>query len=266
MMPASVVLIHGMWCGPWAWDRYAGFLEQRGWRCLRPALRYHDVEPAAAPDPRLGQVSLLDYAADLETLVRALNEPPVLVGHSMGGLLALMLAARGLARAAVLLTPAWPRGINGLTPAVIRSFLGVILRPRFWRNPVRLGLRGATYAMLGSLPPEERRGIYERLVHESGRAIAEIGLWFLDPRRASRVDASAVSCPVLLVAAAEDRLTPASAVRRTAALLGTGATLRELPGFQHWVVGAPGWEKVAGLVADWLVERGARRHGAASPP
>jgi pimeloyl-ACP methyl ester carboxylesterase len=78
----------------------------------------------------LGRTSLLDYAADLESLVRGLDAPPVLLGHSMGGLLALLLAARGLAQAAVLLTPASPAGINALTPAVIRS-RGVLFWPRF---------------------------------------------------------------------------------------------------------------------------------------
>jgi pimeloyl-ACP methyl ester carboxylesterase len=158
----------------------------------------------------------------------------------MGGLLALMLAARGLAQAAVLLTPASPAGINALTPAVIRSFLGVLFRPRFWRLPVRLSYRGAVYAMLGCLPPGQRRPIYDRLVPESGRAIAETGLWFLDPRRASSVDAADVSCPVLLVSTTDDHLTPASAVRKTAAFLGPGATLREFPGYGHLVAEGPG--------------------------
>jgi len=255
-MRGTIVMIHGMWCGSWTWDRYAAFLEGRGWRCLRPALRYHEADPRDPPDPRLGRTSLLDYAEDLESLVRGLDAPPVLLGHSMGGLLALMLAARGLAQAAVLLTPASPAGINALTPAVIRSFLGVLFRPRFWRLPVRLSYRGAVYAMLGCLPPGQRRPIYDRLVPESGRAIAETGLWFLDPRRASSVDAADVSCPVLLVSTTDDHLTPASAVRKTAAFLGPGATLREFPGYGHWVAEGPGWEHIAAFIADWLEARG----------
>src|SRR4030042_3485272 len=107
-MRGTVVMSHGMWCGSWPWDRYAAFLEGRGWRCLRPALRYHDADPRDPPDPRLGRTSILDYAEDLESLVRGLDAPPVLLGHSMGGLLGLLAAARGLAQAAVLLTPASP--------------------------------------------------------------------------------------------------------------------------------------------------------------
>ncbi len=251
-MRGTIVMVHCMWGGPWIWDRYAPLLERRGWRCLRPVLRHHDVDPAAPPDPRLGSVSLLDYAADLEAYVRGLGEPPVLLGHSMGGLLSMMLAARGLGRAAALLTPGSPAGVNALTGSVIRSFLGVLLRPAFWKTPMRPSYKAAVYAMLGTLPPEERRATYDRLVHESGRAASELGFWQLDRRHATRVDASGIRCPVLIVSASNDRLTPASVVRKTAALLGPKTELREFPGHGHWVVGEPGWEEIAGFVADWL--------------
>jgi len=251
-MRGTIVMVHCMWGGPWIWDRFAPVLERRGWRCLRPALRYHDADPAAAPDPRLGGMSLLDYAADLETYVRGLKDPPVLLGHSMGGLLSLMLAARGLGSAAVLLTPGSPAGINALTPSVIRCFLGPLLRPAFWKTPMRLSPRAASYAMLGTLPPQERDATYAKLVHESGRAACEQGFWWLDRRRATRIDPDGIRCPVLVVSASDDRLTPAPVVRRTAGLLGSRAELREFPGHGHWVVAEPGWKQIADFVAGWL--------------
>ena len=251
-MRGTIVMIHGMFCGSWTWDRYAAFLSKRGWRCLRPVLRHHDADPADQPDLRLGTTSLLDYAADLESFVRGLDARPVLLGHSMGGLLSMMLAARGLGKAAVLLTPSSPAGLNALTPSVIRSFLRVFLRPRFWKTPMRLSFEDAVYAMLGRLSPEEQRSTYARLVHESGRAASEMGFGFLDPRHATRVDAAGIGCPVLLVSASDDRLTPASVVRKTAAFLGPEVMLREFPGHGHWVVGEPGWEDIAAFVADWL--------------
>jgi pimeloyl-ACP methyl ester carboxylesterase len=73
-------------------------------RRSRPSLRHHAAR-SDAPPAALGETSLLDYVADLEKRIRDLPEKPVVIGHSMGGLLALLLCARGLARAAVLLTP-----------------------------------------------------------------------------------------------------------------------------------------------------------------
>ncbi len=120
---------------------------------------------------------------------------------------------------------------------------------------MRLSEAAATYAMLGTLPPEERRATYARLVYESGRAASETGFWQMDRRHASRIDPEGIRCPVLVVSATDDRLTPAPVVRRTAALLGSKAVLREFPGHGHWVVGEPGWEQIALGVADWLEER-----------
>jgi pimeloyl-ACP methyl ester carboxylesterase len=64
------------------------------------------MDPKDGPDPRLGRISLLDYAQDLEQYIRELDQKPFLIGHSMGGLLAQILGARGVAKGIVLLTPA----------------------------------------------------------------------------------------------------------------------------------------------------------------
>jgi pimeloyl-ACP methyl ester carboxylesterase len=200
----------------------------------------------------LGTTSLLDYAQDLEEQISALEERPILMGHSMGGLLAQILGSRGLARGLVLLTPASPSGINALYPSVIKSFWSVLTRWGFWKKPQRLPFDAATYAMLHLLPTDEQKAIYDRFVFESGRATAEIGFWLLDFRGATKVDPTKVTCPVLVVSGAEDRITPASVVRKVADKYSSVSTYREFENHAHWVVGEPGWEKIATGVLDWL--------------
>ncbi|MDH4188782.1 MAG: alpha/beta hydrolase [Betaproteobacteria bacterium] len=251
-MSKTVYLIHGMWGTGAYWSNYQRFLEAEGYRCIATTLPYHDQAPAAEPDANLGTASLLDYASALEREIERLDEKPILMGHSMGGLLAQMLGARGLARALVLLTPASPAGILALTPSVVRSFWSVQTRWRFWQRPMRQTFNEAVYSMLHRVPPAERRDIYARFVHESGRAACEIGYWFLDPHRASSVDESKITCPVLVVAAAEDRIVPASVVRQVAHKYRAVATYREFARHAHWVVGEPGWEEIAGYAARWL--------------
>ena len=90
--------------------------------CATPVLRFYDGDPRDAPDPRLGTTSLLDYAQDLQQEIERLGVRSILMGHSIGGLLAQMLGSRGLAKALVLLAPASPAGIMALTPSVIKSF------------------------------------------------------------------------------------------------------------------------------------------------
>jgi pimeloyl-ACP methyl ester carboxylesterase len=110
----------------------------------------------------------------------------------------------------------------------------------------------AAYSMLHLLPPGEQREVYDRFVYESGRAATEIGYWLLDPKGASKVDASKVTCPVLVVAGAEDRITPASVVRRVAEKYNAVSTYREFKNHAHWIMTEPGWQEVAEYAVEWL--------------
>jgi pimeloyl-ACP methyl ester carboxylesterase len=245
-------MIHGMWGGPWCWDGWRARFEAAGLACIVPALPYHDADPRDPPDPRLGRTSVLDYADALAAQVRALEQPPIFVGHSMGGLLAQLLAARGLARALVLVAPAAPAGVLALSPAVLRSFWPILTRWGFWRLPVRPGLDQARYALLHRLPVAAQQAVHDRFVHESGRAVFEIGLWPLDRHHASRVDATQVRCPVLVLAGREDRITPVWALRRVARRYGAAATCIEFERHAHWLLAEPGWEAVADAALSWL--------------
>ena len=263
-MADTIFMIHGMWGGPWYWENYRSVLESRGYRCVATTLPHHDMDPRGAPDARLGTSSLLDYAEALEAEVRGLGEKPVLMGHSMGGLLAQMLGARGLAKALVLLTTAPPSGILALTPSVMRSFWSVQSKWGFWRKPMRQTFGEAVYSMLHLMPQAEQKETYDRFVYESGRAACEIGYWFLDSRAAARVDESALTCPVLVVAGARDRITPASVVRRVARKYEHVATYQEFENHAHWLVAEPRWREVAEYVAGWLAQP-PPRPGAAGP-
>jgi pimeloyl-ACP methyl ester carboxylesterase len=251
-MAETLFLIHGMWGGSWDWNEYRGFFEARGYRCLAPNLPFHDMDPRGQPDPRLGTTSLLDYAAFLEQEVRKLEAPPVIVGHSMGGLLAQILGARGLGKALVLLTPASPAGIMAISPSVVRAFWSIQTKWGFWRSPTRQTFEEAAWSILHQYPPEEQRRRYDRMVYDSGRVATEIGYWLFDGKSASRVDEKKITCPVLVVGGGEDRIVPASVVRQVAHKYRAVAQYREFPEQAHMVISQPGWEQVAAYVGDWL--------------
>jgi pimeloyl-ACP methyl ester carboxylesterase len=251
-MSHNIVMIHGMFCGGWVWEGYKRLFESRGYRCITPTLRHHDTHPGDPPHPRLGTTSLLDYASDIEAEIRKLDTPPVVMGHSMGGLLAQILGGRGLAQALVLLAPAAPRGIMPLRYTVIRSVLGQSLNFGFWKKPIRPNFKNTVYSSLHLLSPDRQKEIFGRFVPESGRAAWEIGLAPLDGKRASEVDESKISCPVLVAAGTEDRLTPASVVKKIADKYRRVSTYREFADHAHWIVGEPGWEEIARFILGWL--------------
>lgn len=251
-MNHTIMMIHGMWGSDWIWGNYKRFFEDKGYHCVTPVLRHHDIDPKSEPPPQLGTTSLLDYADDLEREIRQLDSLPILMGHSMGGLLAQILGSRGLAHTLVLLTPASPRGIVALTPSVIKSFLSIMFTWGFWRNPIRQTFDEAVYSLLHLLSEKEQREIYGHSVYESGRAAFEIGFWLLDPKKVTHVDESKVTCPVLVIAGSEDRITPTSVVKEVAKKYGAVSTYKEFPNHAHWVLAEPGWEEIAQYVDDWL--------------
>lgn len=251
-MSEKIVMIHGMWGGAWCWDNFKHFFEEKGYQCFTPILRHHNVDPKDIPNPSLGRTSLIDYAQDLEEYIHKLDNKPIIIGHSMGGLLAQILGSRELGKAIVLLTPASPSGINALKYSVIRSFWSILSKWGFWRNPHLIPFNAAVYSMMHLLSDSEKKVYYDRLVYESGRAAKEIGFWLFDLKGAAKVDESKVTCPVLVISGAEDRITPSSVVRKVAKKYKNVSTYEEFENHAHLVIVEPGWEDIAEFVSDWL--------------
>ncbi len=249
-MSETIIMIHGMWSGGWVWDKYKGFFENKGFICVTPTLKHHDMDPKDEPNPEIGKLSILDFAADLEKLINKFDAPPILIGHSMGGLLAQILAGRGLAEALILLSPASPHGIMALTPSVIKSFWGIMTKWGFWKKPIRQTFKEAAYSSLGRMTPEMQKEVFHKFVYESGRAASEIGFWYLDPKQATKVDESMVTCPVYVAGGKEDKITPSSVTRKVADKY--AATYKEYDSHAHWSIEEPGWEKIAADTSIWL--------------
>ncbi len=250
-----IVMIHGMWGKSWVWNNFVEYFSQAGYHCWTPTLRYHDIEPGTSPDPRLGTTSLLDYAGDLETEIKKFEEKPILVGHSMGGLLAQILVAREVASAAVLLTPASPAGIMALKPSVIKTFGSVMNRWGFWRKPMLIPFKAASYSILNALPPAEQQEKYAKFVHESGKAAFEIGFWLFDRRQASRVDETKVKCPLLVIAGEWDKITPYSVVKKIKEKYGKRADFLAKKEMGHWAMEERDWDILAEEILNWLKQQ-----------
>jgi pimeloyl-ACP methyl ester carboxylesterase len=89
-------------------------------------------------------------------------------------------------------------------------------------------------------------------VYESGRAAFQAGFWFLDPEHAARVDAARITCPVLVLAGAQDRLVDKSIARQVARKYEPHSSYHEFPNHAHWMVAEPGWQEVAEDISGWL--------------
>jgi pimeloyl-ACP methyl ester carboxylesterase len=240
-------VIHGAF---WAVGFSTGLAPfERGIHGACARLRHHEKGRAARA---LGKTGLLDYARDLETFIDKLGSSAILVGHSLGGLLAQMLAARGKARALILLAPCPPWGVLPSTLFELASAHTLLLAGDFWNQPIKPEYWVAAANSLDHLPPLERKKVFARFVPESGRATFEIMHWGWDAKRAAQVQARDVTCPVLCLVGEHDKINPPSTVRRIAERYQGRAQYRELAKHSHWLIGEPGWEKIADSALHWL--------------
>ena len=244
-----VIMIHGGFCGPWAWDEFAARFRDAGYEVQTPALRHHN---GGKPPASLATTSLADYAADLGSLIAGAKAPPILVGHSLGGLLAQMLAARRQITAAVLLAPSAPWGVPPSTLFEIGAAQGLMLRVGFWSMILEPVFDIAATHSLDRFPKERRREIFEKFVPESGRVAFEVLHWGLDMARTSEVDTQKIKCPLLFLTGEEDRISPPGTVGRAAALYKDRAQFEIISGMSHWLIGEPGWEQVCDRCLAWL--------------
>jgi len=254
-MSQTVFMIHGMTAGGWIWEHYQKFFENKGYTCITPTLRHHAGDPEAIPDPALGTTSILDYVDDLAKEIRTLKTRPIIIGHSMGGLIAQILGSKGLASALVLLSPAPPAGISIFHWSLLKGPWPSVVRFGFWKTPIKQSYEELKYSLLNQTPEKEGKTLYDRLGYESGRAVWEIGFWWLDSKKATRVNEANITCPVLLIGGSKDRIIHTSVVMKIAKKYESVATYKEFPDHAHNILWEPGWEEVTEYIHGWIREK-----------
>ncbi|GER07222.1 alpha/beta hydrolase [Iodidimonas muriae] len=248
-----IVMVHGMWSRGNCWDRLRAYFEERGHRVLAPTLPWHDMSAASPPPAKLGCASLIDYTDALEKEITAFDRDAILIGHSMGGLLVQKLAARGLGSKLICLSPAPSSGMFPFYWGPTRSFLKTTLRPGFWKKPHKASWEQARWSVFNAgVPLEEARAVYADYVWESGRALFELALWYLDGDQAACVNRDRIRIPVLVAVGAQDRITPKEWARSAVRRFEGRARYAEFPDYGHWLIGDPAWPHVAKRIERFL--------------
>jgi len=245
----TIVMVHGAFCGGWAFERFRTPFEAAGFATIAPDLRGHGPDDAA--DAVVG-VSMTDYAADIARLCATLPEPPVLLGHSMGGLVAQLAARRADLRALVLLAPSPPWGVAGSSLEEAATAFGVQMMGPFSSGALQPDRNLMRAYSLDRMPNAEREAVVARLRPESAKAVRETLNWWLDPFMTTSVGPGVLSAPSLVICGQGDVVHSPGTARAVAERL--GASFEAMPGMSHWLVGETGWEAVAQRALRWLAE------------
>jgi pimeloyl-ACP methyl ester carboxylesterase len=240
MAPEPILFLHSFFGRPSLFGPWLDYFTAAGYSCHAPALPGRDP----SDDTVLARTGIDDCYAVALAAYDALDEPAIIIGHSLGGLLGQKVAAARSPRALVLLAsippgPLIPQAsvLNRLVP-----LLPAILRgqPFF---PSESTLRAVP---LSTLSPAEQDLLLPRLVRDSGRVFREISLG----GPATRVRPGDVTCPVLNVSAGSDRNVAQWISRRIAKRY--GAQHQVHPGLPHWIIAESAVETVAPPVLSWL--------------
>lgn len=252
----TVLLVHGMFMTPACWGPWTSFFEEAGYRTLAPAWPAHDKTPAEAraahPDAALAAVDLAAVVEHYRKIIASLEEPPILVGHSMGGLVVQILLAEGLGSAAIAIDAAPPKGVFTFNVAFLKSN-GRVLRGSL-DEPLDMDAERFAYVFVNEQPKADQHAIWEWYAQPESRRVGRGAT-----TDQAKIDFSRARGPLLLIAGEKDHAVPPVVGRKTfrRQAKGDGYTeFREIAGADHWLIGSAKWREVAALSLAWLKARG----------
>lgn len=255
-MPHTIVLIHGAWVTADSWKPFRQPFEAAGHVVRTPTWPLLEgrtaAEIVAGPSPGFGALGIGEIVAHLARVVRRLDPPPILIGHSFGGLLTQLLLDQGLGRAGIAFNPVPIAGIVP-GPTAIGAILPIVLRPFGWSRPYAFTRDRWARRFANAAPRALADAAYDSYVIPApGRIFHQAALGL-----ATRIDPRRRRAPLLITGSDRDRLVT-SYLSRAAWHIQRRAPGRtdylDLPGRSHLLLAEPGWEEVAQTALRWIGE------------
>lgn len=263
--PNTIVLIHGFWVTPRSWEHWKHHYEAKGYTVFTPAYPGFEVEVEslrADPTP-IEQLEVPGIISKLEDLIGRLDRPPIIIGHSAGGVFTQILLDHGFGAVGVAINSAPTEGVKVIPLSQIKSSYPVLKNPANRHRAVGLTPEQWYDVFANTVSEEESQALYDRYhIPASGRIFWGSALANIHPGKDDTYvdyhnDARA---PLLFISGKQDPLFPPS-VGHSNVKHYKGNTVTEIVEFDgpHFLPGVPGWEAVADYALDWAVKHAESR-------
>lgn len=265
-MTKTIMFVHGAWLTPKAWQSWRERFEAAGYTTVAPTWPHMDQSIQGlrhTPSPALATLSVSDIVDHYAAEIAKLDAPPIIIGHSFGGLITLMLLDRGLGAAGIALDPAPPRGVIPGLRSVL-SALPVLTSWNGWNRVLTMSREAFASTFANTVPADSVDAAYEsQVVPAPGRPYFQASLGI-----GNAVSYDRLSVPLLIVAGLQDRTADPAMIRRIwrayrhAAVPADFATY---PNRSHFLFAEAGWEEIVDDVLSWLNGAGVPSAAASLP-
>lgn len=247
----DIIFIHGMFQNPKSWKKWEEYFSSRGYNCIAPAWPLHQGEPAdlrANPPEELGDLHLNDILTEIETLVGQ-HDMPIVIGHSVGGLIVQLLINRGLASAGVAIDSVAPNAMLDFDWGFFKNS-ALIANPFKGNEPFFMDEKSFHGSFANTLTEEEsNRAFAEFATHDSRNVLRDC------MGEAGQLDVESPHAPLLLIAGENDEIIPNTLSKKNYEAYtdpGSITSFKEFSRRSHYICGEQGWEEVAEFVYNWL--------------
>ncbi len=248
----QIVFIHGTFQNPKSWASWQSYFEGLGFVTSAPSWPFHEGEPAELRSniPQgLGELHLRTLIDEFATFARSFAEKPVIIGHSVGGLIVQELASLGLLSAGVCISPVAPNRMLAFDWGFFKNSMS-IANPIAGNDPFMMTADGFHASFANTMTPDASNVAYERTAtHDSRNVLRDCMM------EDGKVDLEQPHPPLLFIGAEQDQIIPPELAEKNAKGYTHPSSVvayKEFPNRGHFICGEPGWEEVAAFAGNWI--------------
>jgi non-heme chloroperoxidase len=262
MTKRTIVFIHGLWIHSAAWQDWMQFFNEKGYETINPPWPgdAETVEGCRKNPQSIANRGVVEVADSYAKVIASLPNPPIVIGHSFGGLITQVILGRGIASAGIAIDPAPIKGVWQLPFSALRASLPVLGNPFNFKKAVSLTFDQFRYGFANAIPEHEARDLYDRwLIPAPGRPLFQAAFATLNPSAETKVNtANTTRGPLLITGGEKDHIAPpilgSASKKKYAASVVTDFKLFENRG--HSLAMDHGWKEVAEYSLAWLNRNG----------